>query len=47
MGTDNTKKAGIDAPAISEFIQGLPVSDAVKSELAAITPHNYIGTTGA
>ncbi|RPG81824.1 MAG: adenylosuccinate lyase [Crocinitomicaceae bacterium TMED114] len=40
-------KAGIDAPAISEFIQGLPVSDAVKSELAAITPHNYIGTTGA
>ena len=40
-------KAGIDAASIAEFIAGLPVSDAVKAELAAITPHNYIGTTGA
>ena len=40
-------KAGIDAASIAEFIGGLPVSDTVKAQLAAITPHNYIGTTGA
>ena len=40
-------KAGIDAGSIAEFIAGLPVSDAIKAELAAITPHNYLGTTGA
>ena len=28
---------------IHEFIQGLNVSDTVKAELMAITPHNYIG----
>jgi len=40
-------KAGIDAASIAEFIAGLPVSDAIKAELSAITPHNYLGTTGA
>ena len=39
--------AGIDASAIADFIAGLPVGDAIKAELAAITPHNYTGTTGA
>ena len=29
--------------AIHEFIQTLNVSDAVKAELMAITPHNYTG----
>ena len=28
---------------IHEFIQGLNVSDTVKAELMAITPHNYTG----
>ena len=28
---------------IHEFVQGLDVSDAVKAELMAITPHSYIG----
>ena len=40
-------KAGIDAASIADFIAGLPVSDAIKAELGAITPHNYIGTQGA
>jgi adenylosuccinate lyase len=40
-------KAGIDGESIGTFIQGLPVSDAVKAELATITPHNYTGITGA
>ena len=40
-------KDGIHASAIAEFIAGLPVGEAVKAELANITPHNYIGTTGA
>ena len=39
-------KAGIDAASIAGFIDGLAVSDTVKAELRAITPHNYIGTTG-
>ena len=39
-------KAGIDAASIAAFIDGLEVSDSVKAELRAITPHNYIGTTG-
>lgn len=39
--------AGIDASSIADFIAGLPVGDAIKAELAAITPHNYTGTTGA
>ncbi|MGB0510920.1 MAG: lyase family protein, partial [Flavobacteriales bacterium] len=40
-------KAGIDAASIANFIAGLPVSDAIKAELGAITPHNYVGTQGA
>jgi len=40
-------KDGIDAASIAEFIGGLPVTEVVKAELVAITPHNYIGTTGA
>ena len=33
----------IDEPTIKEFIEGLDVSEAVKAELRAITPYNYIG----
>ncbi|MEJ2327963.1 MAG: lyase family protein, partial [Chromatiaceae bacterium] len=33
----------IDAAAIAEFIDGLDVSDGVKAELSAVTPHNYTG----
>jgi adenylosuccinate lyase len=35
----------IDAAAISDFIAGLDVSDDIKAELSAITPHNYTGIT--
>ena len=34
---------GITAESISNFIDTLQVSDAVKAELTAITPHNYTG----
>ena len=34
---------GITAQSISNFIDTLQVSDAVKAELKAITPHNYTG----
>lgn len=33
----------IDRAAISQFIDGLDIDDAVKEELKAITPHNYTG----
>ena len=33
----------IDGPTIKDFIEGLDVSEAVKAELRAITPYNYIG----
>ena len=33
----------IDEPTIKDFIEGLDVSEAVKAELQAITPYNYIG----
>ena len=33
----------VDAQSISEFIDTLKVSGAVKSELKAITPHSYTG----
>jgi adenylosuccinate lyase len=33
----------IDARAISDFIAGLDLSDAVKAEMSAVTPHNYTG----
>ena len=36
-------KEKIDASVMSEFIDGLNVSDEVKSELKKLTPHNYIG----
>ena len=36
-------KASIDQTGIHAFIDGLDVSDAVKLELKAITPHNYTG----
>lgn len=35
--------AGITEQSIKEFIETLQVSDAVKAELKAITPHNYTG----
>ena len=35
--------AKITEKSIQEFIEGLDVSDEIKSELAAITPFNYIG----
>ena len=34
---------GITEKSISDFIGTLQVSDAVKAELKAITPHNYTG----
>jgi adenylosuccinate lyase len=34
---------GMNAETIAAFIDGLNVSDAVKDELRAITPHNYTG----
>ena len=33
----------INEPTIKDFIEGLDVSEAVKAELRAITPYNYIG----
>jgi adenylosuccinate lyase len=33
----------IDAAAIADFIADLDVSDQIKSELSAVTPHNYTG----
>ena len=33
----------IDADTIRQFIEGLDVSESVRDELRAITPHNYIG----
>ena len=35
--------AAITAESISQFIDGLEVSDSVKAELHAITPHSYTG----
>ena len=35
--------AAITAESISQFIDGLDVSDSVKAELHAITPHSYTG----
>ena len=34
---------GIDEQTIKEFIEGLNVTESVKDELRAITPHNYTG----
>ena len=39
-------QGGITEATMREFIAGLDVSESVKAELGAITPHNYIGTTG-
>jgi adenylosuccinate lyase len=39
------KNEKITAAAIGSFIDGLAVSDAVKSELRAVTPFNYTGIT--
>ena len=35
--------AGITEQSIKDFIETLNVSDKVKAELRAITPHNYTG----
>ena len=35
--------AGINADTIRDFVETLNVSEAVKEELRAITPHNYTG----
>jgi adenylosuccinate lyase len=40
------KNEKITAAAISSFINGLAVSEAVKAELRAVTPFNYTGITG-
>lgn len=37
----------LDRPTLHAFIDGLEVSEAVKQELKAITPHNYTGVTAA
>jgi adenylosuccinate lyase len=36
-------KSSITKTDIQEFITGLDVSDGIKKELKAITPHNYVG----
>jgi len=38
-------KQAIDKKAIHDFINGLKVTAALKKELKAITPHNYVGVT--
>ena len=38
-------KKKIDKQTIHQFIEGLNVSAAIKKELKAITPHNYVGIT--
>ena len=40
------KNEKITAAAIGSFIDGLAVSEAVKTELRAVTPFNYTGITG-
>ena len=35
--------SGISEQSIHEFVQSLDVSDKIKQELLAITPHNYTG----
>lgn len=40
-------KASITKDDIQQFINGLKVSGAVKKELVAITPHNYVGVHAA
>lgn len=37
------KNEKVTEKSISEFIDGLPVSDEIKKELKAITPFNYVG----
>ena len=37
----------IDASAIAAFVSSLNVSEAVKAELRAITPHSYVGVFDA
>lgn len=39
-------KQAIDKKSIHSFIEGLKISNAVKKELKAITPHNYTGMAG-
>lgn len=39
-------KQAIDKKSIHNFIDGLKISNAVKKELKAITPHNYTGMAG-
>lgn len=38
-------KGGINQQTLHAFIDSLSVSDAVKAELKAITPHNYVGVS--
>ncbi|MEM7037232.1 MAG: adenylosuccinate lyase [Bacteroidota bacterium] len=39
-------KSRIDEALIAEFIEGLDVSDAIKAELKAVRPENYVGREG-
>ncbi len=38
-----TRGRRIDAAAIARFVDGLPIPDAEKARLKALTPANYIG----
>ena len=38
--------SGITQASMHAFIDGLDVSDALKTELKQITPHNYTGVLG-
>ena len=37
------QESGLDEQTIKDFIEGLNVTESVKDELRAITPHNYTG----
>jgi adenylosuccinate lyase len=37
------KNEKITAKTIAEFIENLAISEAIKTELRAISPHNYVG----
>jgi len=39
-------KGQLTSADFTDFIAGLDVSDAIKAELSAITPHNYVGYAG-
>ena len=43
LGNLSDARSTIDKPKIKNFIETLNVDEAIKEELRAITPFNYIG----